>query len=265
MEVSKNIHSRRQFLIKFSVGTGVMVGMTMTACNPIRRSLYNNFESLIGDYKIKDPAATWFEITADNQLFFHSPKVEMGQGAFTGLAQVAAEELEVDIEKINMVHATTAGRPIDPRSTGGSDSISALYIPLRELAAGLREMLRNNAAEILGASLSSINFDNGVISANGQSITYGEVVQKATNWKAPRKIKLKDRKDFKIIGQPIPRVDLMPKILGEPIFGMDKTLPNMLYGMVIRPPKIDTVFVSADASKAKLMPGVVMIVQEKDS
>lgn len=261
---NSNNNSRRKFLIKFSIGTGVMVGMSMTACNPIRRTLYNNFESLIGDYKIKDPAATWFEITADNEIFFHSPKVEMGQGAFTGLAQIAAEELEVAIEKVNIVHATTAGRPIDPRSTGGSDSISALYTPLRELAAGLREMLRNNAAKIMDVSADSLSLDNGVISGKGQSMTYGDIVKRATDWKAPKKVKLKDRKDFKVIGKPIPRVDLMPKILGDPIFGMDVTLPDMLYGMVVRPPKIDTVFVSADASKAKSMPGVVQIVQEKD-
>ena len=264
MNNSNNKNSRRQFLIKFSIGTGVMVGMAMAACNPLRRSLYDNFEILISDYKIKDPAATWFEITADNQIFFHSPKVEMGQGAFTGLAQIAAEELEVDIEKMNIVHATTAGRPIDPRSTGGSDSISALYTPLRELAAGLREMLRNNAAEILGVPSASLSFDNGVISGKGKSMTYGEVVQKATSWKAPKGIKLKERKDFKVIGKAIPRVDLMPKILGAPIFGIDVTLPDMLYGMVVRPPRIDTVFVSADASKAQSMPGVVKIVQEKD-
>jgi len=266
MDNSNNKNSRRRFLVKFSIGTGVMVGMTMAACNPIRRSLYNNFESLIGDYKIKDPAATWFEVTADNQIIFHSPKVEMGQGAFTGLAQVAAEELEVDIEKINIVHATTAGRPIDPRSTGGSDSISALYTPLRKLAAGLRQMLGDNAAEIMGVPVGGLSFDNGVISSNGKSMTYGEVVQKASKWKAPKekKIKLKDRKDFKVIGKPIPRVDLMPKILGDPIFGIDVSLPDMLHGMVVRPPKIDTVYVSADASKAKSMPGVVKIVQEKD-
>ena len=266
MDNSKNTTSRRNFLVKFSIGTSVMVGTAIVGCNPLRRSLFDNFESLIGDYKIEDPAATWFEVTRENQIIFHSPKVEMGQGAFTGLAQIAAEELDVDISKIDIVHATTAGRPIDPRSTGGSDSISALYTPLRELAAGLREMLGNNAAELMGVSAASLSFDNGVISSNGKTMTYGEVVQQASEWKAPKKkdIKLKDRKDFKVIGKAIPRVDLMPKIMGDPIFGIDVTLPDMLYGMVARPPKIDTVYVSADASAAESMPGVVKVVKEKD-
>ena len=264
MDNSKTSNSRRRFLIKFSIGTGVMVGMTMVGCNPLRRSLYNNFEALISDYEIKEPAATWFEITADNQIFFHSPKVEMGQGAFTGLAQIAAEELEVDIDKVNIVHASTTGRPIDPRSTGGSDSISALWNPLRELAASLREMLRNNAAEMMGLPNTSLVINNGVISGGGKSMTYGEVVQKAVNWKAPKEVELKKRKDFKVIGKAIPRVDLMPKVLGAPIFGMDVSMPGMLYGVVVRPPKIDTVYVSSDISRASSMPGVVKVVQEKD-
>jgi isoquinoline 1-oxidoreductase beta subunit len=264
MANQKKKNSRRQFLIKFTVGTGVMVGMTMVGCNPLRRTLYNNFEAMISDYDIKTPPTTWFEITAENQIIFHCPKVEMGQGAFTGLAQIAAEELEVEIEKIEMVHATTADRPIDPRSTGGSDSISALYTPLRELAAKLREMLRRNAAEIMGVSIASISIENGVLKSGGKSMTYGEVVQQATKWKEPKEVKLKDRKDFKVIGKALPRVDLMPKILGDPIFGMDVTLPGMLYGVVLRPPKIDTVYVGADDTKAKSMPGVVQIVKEKD-
>lgn len=264
MENSTHSPSRRDFLIKFSIGTGVMVGMAMTGCNPMRRSLYNNIENLLSDYKISDPAATWFEITADNEIFFHSPKVEMGQGVFTGLAQIAAEELEVTIDKVQIVHATTAGRPIDPRSTGGSDSISALYNPLRELAAGLREMLISNAATLLNASKESLTLDNAVISGGGQSLTYGEVVKQSTQWKAPKKVNLKDRKDFKVIGKAIPRVDLNPKVFGEPIYGIDVTMSDMLYGMVLRPPTIDTVYESADTSKAESIPGVIKVIKEKD-
>lgn len=125
-------------------------------------------------------------------------------------------------------------------------------------------MLSANAAKILNVSPSNLTLDNGTISSNGKSLTYGQVVQMSTEWKAPKKVKLKDRRDFKVIGKTIPRVDLMPKIMGDPIFGMDVTLPGMLYGIVVRPPKIDTTFVSADTSNAKSMPGVVQIVKEKD-
>lgn len=264
MSETKNLSSRRDFLVKFTLGTGVMVGMVMTACNPMRRSLLDSMENLVGDYNNKDSATTWFEVTAENKIILHSPKVEMGQGAFTGLAQIAAEELEVDIDKIDIVHAVTVGRPVDPRSTGGSDSISALWNPLRELAAKMREMLRNNAADILGVSAASLSIKNGVISGNGQSLTYGEIVQQATKWEEPKKVILKDPNKYKVIGKAIPRVDLVPKVMGDPIFGIDVEMPDMLYGMVVRPPLIDTEYVSSVASAAQSMPGVVKIVQEKD-
>ncbi|MEL6850228.1 MAG: molybdopterin cofactor-binding domain-containing protein, partial [Bacteroidota bacterium] len=264
MSEKKKTTSRRNFLVKFTIGTGVLVGMTYAVRNPLRRMLYDNAEVLLQDYAIGDSATAWFEITAENQIILHSPKVEMGQGAFTGLAQLAAEELEVDMDMIQVVHASTKGRPVDPRSTGGSDTISSMWNPLRELAAKMREMLRQNAASILGVSPSSLNLANGTFSGDGKSLTFGEIVQQATSWEEPEEITLKPAKDFKTIGKPVPRIDLKPKVMGDPIFGIDVSLPEMLYGVVIRPPKIDTVFVRADTRAAESMPGVVKVVQEKD-
>ncbi len=104
----------------------------------------------------------WFEITADNQVTLHSPKVEMGQGTFTGLAQIAADELEVDISQIRVVHAATSTGSVDPFSTGGSNSISGLWQPLRELAATMREMLKTEAAGIMGVDASTLTVADGV-------------------------------------------------------------------------------------------------------
>ncbi|MEL6594070.1 MAG: molybdopterin cofactor-binding domain-containing protein, partial [Bacteroidota bacterium] len=199
MSKTKNVSSRRNFLIKFSLGTGVMVGLAYASCNPMRRMMFDNLGALISDYAPENGPTTWFEITAENKIILHSPKVEMGQGVFTALAQLAAEELEVEIDKIEVVHATTAGRPMDPRSTGGSDSVSSLWNPLRELAAKMRQMLLNNAAQIMGVSVASLSIDNGVITGKGKSMTYGEVVQQATTWEEPKEVTLKKEKDFNII------------------------------------------------------------------
>ncbi|MEM1217760.1 MAG: molybdopterin cofactor-binding domain-containing protein [Bacteroidota bacterium] len=264
MNDTKQPNSRRRFLVRFTVGTGVLVGALAGGINPMRRALFDNMEALIGDYANEDSILTWFEVTADNRIILHSPKVEMGQGAFTGLGQLVAEELEVEMDQIEVVHAVTLGRPIDPRSTGGSDTISGMWLTLRELAAKLREMMKANAATILGAPVASLSVKNGIISANGKSLTYGEIVQQATSWTEPEEVKLKEKKDFKVIGKAVPRIDLMPKILGDPIFGIDVSLPDMVYGLVLRPPTVDTVYVSSDISKAKSMPGVVKVVQEPD-
>lgn len=257
--------SRRKFLVRATIGTGVMLGATYCSAPFLRRKIAGVLNTIEGSYMgSTDDPAIWFEVTADNLLIFHSPKVEMGQGTFTGLAQIAAEELEVGIEQIKVVHASTATGNIDSVSTGGSNSISSLWVPLREIAATMRVMLINAAASQLGIAASSLSALNGVISGGGKSITYGEVVQKVTAWDIPDTPPLKDAATYKFVGKPIARVDLQDKVTGAPIFGMDATMPDMLYGAVVRPNKVGTTFLGADVSEAEGMPGVVKIVLEED-
>lgn len=263
-ETPKKTFSRRKFLLRASIGAGVMIGVGYFGCNPLRRTAAGFMDEATMAYNNKFSPIAWFEVTAQNEIILHSPKVEMGQGIFTGLAQLAAEELGVSMEKIRVVHASTEGRPIDPRSTGGSDTISGLWLPLRELAAKMREMLKENAARILEVPVSALTVGDGEITGQGKSISFGEVVSQALEWKEPKKVQLKAAKDFRLIGKAIPRIDLEPKVMGEALFGMDASLPEMLYGVVVRPPKIDTTFVSADTSKAESMPGVVKVIKEKD-
>ncbi|MCI4669241.1 MAG: molybdopterin-dependent oxidoreductase [Bacteroidia bacterium] len=263
-ETPKRTFSRRKFLLRASIGAGVMIGVGYFGCNPMRRSLAGMAEEAALGYDNKFDAIAWFEVTADNDIILHSPKVEMGQGIFTGMAQLVAEELGVSIGKIKVVHASSMNRPVDPRSTGGSDTISGLWVPLRELSVKMRVMLLENASKILGVATSSLSIGDGVISGGDKSISFGEIVSQATEWNEPKKITLKSKKDFKVIGKAIPRVDLEPKVMGDPIFGIDAEMPDMHYGVIVRPPKIDTVFESADFSKAESMPGVIKVVQESD-
>ncbi|MEL6356958.1 MAG: molybdopterin cofactor-binding domain-containing protein, partial [Bacteroidota bacterium] len=141
---------------------------------------------------------------------------------------------------------------------------AGLWQPLRELSATMREMLKNEAAIQLGVSSASLSVAQGVISGSGKSITYGEVVKNASEWKVPKTPSLKDVQDYKFVGQPIQRVDLKDKVLGAPMFGMDAEIPDMLYGAVVRPSTINSTYVSADTSEAEKMPGVVKVVKEKD-
>lgn len=255
--------SRRKFLVRAGIGVGLLVGTTY--CLPIRRKIAGIANTVEAPYQgSTDDPQIWFEIKPDNTILFHCPKVEMGQGTFTGLAQIAADELEVGIEQIQVVHAATSTGNIDQFSTGGSTSISSLWMPLRELAATMRVMLVNAAAAQLGLAASRLSALNGVVSGGGKSITFGEIVQAVSEWEVPDTPPLKDVKNYKYIGKPTPRVDLRDKVVGAPIFGMDASLPDMLYGSVVRPSGIDTKMVSVDISEAEGMPGVVKIVQEDD-
>lgn len=258
--------SRRKFLVRGGLGTaGVLAVGAYIFRNPMRRAILEKANTLelpyMGD--TKNPML-WFEVLKDNTVLLHSPKVEMGQGTFTSLAQMAADELEVALENIKVVHASTATGNIDAMNTGGSTSVSGLWQPLRELAATLREMIKIEAAKKLGVPVKAVILKEGSVSANGKSMTYAEVAQGVIEWPEVDTPTLKETKNYKYIGKPIPRIDLKDKVYGAPIFGMDAEMPGMLYGAVVRPTMIGATFVSADTAKAAQMPGVVKVVVEDD-
>ncbi len=253
---------RRKFLKYSGLGIGLMIGGVYLTRHMWRRAIFEMGETAMPAYDGETgQPMVWFQVTPDNKIKLLSPKVEMGQGTFTSLAQMAADELEVDMDKIEVVHAPTDSGNIDPVSTGGSLSVASLWQPLREMAATLREMLKTKAAEKLGIAVSALSLANGVITGGGKSMTYGEVVEGVTDWKIPDVPPLKDRKDHKYIGKPIPRIDLHDKVVGAPIFGMDATMPDMLYGSVVRSRLIDTDMSNFDTSEAEKMPGVVKVVK----
>ncbi|MEO9661482.1 MAG: molybdopterin cofactor-binding domain-containing protein [Maribacter dokdonensis] len=258
--------SRRKFLIRGGLGAiGVVAIGAYIFRNPIRRQILGVVNSLEAPYTDNtDQPMVWFEVNSDNTIVLHSPKMEMGQGTFTGIAQMAAEELMVGIEQIHVVHAASATGNVDSFATGGSTSISGLWQPLRELAAMLRVMLLNEAARKMNINVEELTIDKGIISGAGDKMTYAQVAEGVVDWEIPDVPVLKDAKDYKYIGKPISRVDLDAKVYGDPIFGMDAEMQGMLYGAVVRPTKIGATFVSADIKEAEGMPGVVKIVVEND-
>ena len=261
----KKKFSRRKFMIRSVVGVGVVLGTGYLTRPLWRRSLAAMANAAEPSYSGNiDMPQLWFEITADNRIILNSPKVEMGQGAFTGLAQIAADELEIAFDRISVIHAPTASGNVDGVSTGGSTSIASLFQPLRELAATMREMLKNEAAKQLQTDAAGLSIANGVVSGGGRSLTYGEIVKEVQTWQVPDTPPLKERSAYQYIGKPLPRLDLRDKVLGAPIFGMDAAMPDMLYGAVVRPASVGARYLHADTGAAAGMPGVVKIVEEPD-
>ena len=256
--------TRRKFLVRSAAGVGVILGAGYLSRNVLQRYLAGMADGAIQQYGGPMGPQLWIEIQADNSIILHSPKVEMGQGVFTGLAQIAADELEADISQFRVVHATTASGNVDPRSTGGSDSVSGLWTPLREMAATMREMIRHEAAAQLGVDATSVSMADGVARAGERELTYGEIAASASEWTVPDVPPLKARSEYRFIGAPVARLDLRDKVMGRPVFGMDAEMPDMLYGSVVRPHQIGARFASADVSEAEAMPGVVRVVQERD-
>jgi len=224
--MTKKKTSRRKFLVRGGLGTlGLLALGTYVFRNPLRRSMYEMAETMVVPYSGTGTEANlWFEITKDNTIVLHSPKVEMGQGTFTSFAQIVADELDVDINQIEVKTAATATGIVDGMSTGGSLSVAQLYQPLREMA-----------AKKLGANASSLSTKDGVVSGGGKTISYAEAVSDITDWSLPDTPTLRSESDYKYIGKPVKRVDLVAKVVGEPIFGMDAEMPDMLHAAVTRP------------------------------
>src|SRR5918912_992075 len=154
---------------------------------------------------------SWIQVLPDNRIRLLVPKAEMGQGIHTGLAQIAAEELEIPPECVEVVHASTHQAENKYRGTVGSASMHSLYDPLRQAAATMREMLRAEAALRLGVSPEQLVARNGrfaIIGSPKSGIAYSALVDGNTRWQVPQKpVALKRSEQFTVIGQALPRVD----------------------------------------------------------
>lgn len=258
--------SRRKFLVRGALGTaGIVAVGTYLFRNPIRRQVLAYANSADSPYlgSGMEPVL-WFELTEENRIRLYSPKVEMGQGTFTGMAQLAADELELPLSSIEVVHAPSITGNMDSFATGGSTSIASLWQPLRELAATMREMIKTAAAELWEVAVADVVMEETKVSAGEKELTFAALAKQVNQWPEVDTPELKKLSDYKLIGKPLPRVDLEDKVFGVPIFGMDASMPDMVYGTVVRPEYIGATFVSADVSQAASMPGVLKIIQEDD-
>jgi isoquinoline 1-oxidoreductase subunit beta len=258
--------TRRRFLIGTG-SLGVLAVGGYFGINEGRPALVDAIEKSGAPRSGKMPVPNlWFEIKPDNSMIFHAPKFEMGQGIHSALAQIAAEELEVDFKQLEVRQADSR-KGFDPQLmfTGGSTSVQDLFTPLREAAATMREMLRLEAAKQLLVEEGEIVALRGECFARqdmGKKLTYGQIVAaKQTEWDIPKTApNLKARKAFTSIGLNAPRVDVRAKLLGQPVYGYDARVPGMLYGAVARAPRYGATLKSASAGEASSKPGVVQVV-----
>jgi len=193
-------------------------------------------------------------------------KSEMGQGVFTALPMLIAEELECDWSKVRVEPAPVDSAYNNPliglQMTGGSMSVRTEWERMRRVGAAAREMLVAAAADIWKVDKAACRAGNGeVIHTSGQRLSYGELAEKAAAVPVPEEIPLKNPGEFTIIGKPLPRLDTGVKVDGRATFGCDVNLPGMLFAVVARPPVFGGTVKSFDAGKAKAQPGVVDVVR----
>lgn len=258
--------SRRGLFIGTGVGVALLVGWRL-GVPALRQTLASATDGTEKAFSRGAPSAeptAWMRISPDNQVTLFVQKIEMGQGIHTALAQIAAEELDIDWAQITVVAADTGSAVDDPNGTGNSESVVSHYLPLRQAGATLRAMLVSVAAARWGVDANQLSVRAGVITHEASSLTYGDIVAaQSGEWQIPDSVPaLKDRADWGIIGKPATRLDLPAKVTGAAQYGHDIRVPGMLWGVIARPPQIGAVLTSADERQARQVDGVVAIIND---
>lgn len=261
--------SRRNFLIGLGATGGALAIGVAVGVPYGRLKLAEMIDSGSGGFfsMPNDPWA-WFEVAPDNSITLYISKVEMGQGVHTAIKQIAVDELGVSWDAVAVKQGTTSQGPEDSSGTSGSTSVSSSFTPVREAAATLAQLLRQEAALQTGLPADSLFIqDDGFADVDGVTrITFGEIVtNKAGEWEVPEEpAALKPIANLKLVGQPQQRVDIPAKVTGTAVYGYDAKLSGMKFGALLRPPTLEATLKSIDTTAAIAMDGVVAIVEDGD-
>jgi isoquinoline 1-oxidoreductase subunit beta len=252
--------NRRHFLkAGFSLGGGLILG-------------FHFYPSGAGGAAGAAPGAlfapnAFVRIGTDNVVTFIINKSEMGQGVYTSLPMLIAEELECDWKELHLEaapvdHAYDHAEWGPMQGTGGSSSVRSEWERLRRAGATAREMLLAAAAAAWSVEKATCHAEKGrVFHASGKSLTFGELADKAAYLPAPKRVALKDPSQFKMIGRAMKRLDTPEKTDGKAVFGLDARVPGMLTALIARPPVFGGKTVSVRVDKAKAVPGVRDVLQ----
>jgi isoquinoline 1-oxidoreductase beta subunit len=195
------------------------------------------------------------------------PQVEMGQGVYTSIPMILAEELDIDLSQVTLQHAPPNdklyGNPtFGLQVTGNSNSIRAFWMPLRNAGASARAMLVQAAAQQWQVEPASCTTSNGEVThpPSGRKLSYGALAGAAGSQTPPKDVVLKDPKDFALIGKPLMRLDTPDKTNGKAVYGIDAMLPGMKFATLAACPVFGGKVGKVDDSAARKIPGVQKIV-----
>jgi CO/xanthine dehydrogenase Mo-binding subunit len=246
--------SRREFVTAgIAAGAGLVIGF------------YLPHKSSSGNVDSFSPNA-YLRITPDNKVTIVVARSEMGQGVRTALPMILAEELEADWKQIAIEQAG-ASTLFGDQTTGGSASIRTTWDPMRKAGAAAREMLISAAALTWNVPRSRCTAENGHIkyTATNRILSYGELASKAATLPVPTDVTLKPSKDYKIVGQRLPRVDSPDKVTGDAVFGIDYRMPGMKLAVLSRCPTIAGKVSAFDDKESRKISGVSYVGKIGDS
>lgn len=252
---NQNNLSRRNFLRLAGLGsTALCLGLYM----PDSAEAKVLKEGQIYSENLDVELCAWIIINTSGLVTIISHRAEMGQGAYHSIAQIVAEELEVDLKEIKVEFAQGNEKKYGGQVTGGSSTIRSSYKNLLKLSASAREMLTAAAAMAWKVPASECYAQSGYIihKPSGKKTNYGDLALAASKLPTPTNPKLKKISEYKLIRKPIRRIDTVAKTNGSLIFGLDKRIPDLQFASVERDPRFLGKVKSFDASEALKVPGV---------
>ncbi len=248
--------SRRDFLkVGAAAGAGLTIAIHLPGCSAPKGPVTTPFL----------PNA-WIRVSTDDTVTLVVDRSEMGQGTYTSLPMLVAEELDVPWEQVRIEPAPAGAEynnhlfPV--QATGGSTSVAQAWVPLREAGAKARAMLITAASQAWGVDPTECTTEMGSVVHAGsrRRMRYGEVAERAAQVPVPDKVSLKDPKTYRLIGTPVPRLDLQDKVTGQAQFGIDVEVAGMLVGVVARSPVFGGKAKGWDEQAALAVPGVRKVV-----
>lgn len=253
--------SRRDFLkLGLTAGGGLMLSFNWS--DSVASIMNTSGEALAANVDFN----SYLSISPDDVVTIFSPNPELGQNIKTSFPMVVAEELDADWKKVKVVQAALDVKKYDRQLTGGSGAVPHSWERLRKAGATARQMLIEAAAKKWNVAASALTTANGfVIHPNGTKLSYGSLATDAAALTVPTDVKLKNPKDFKLIGTAVPNVDNKEMVTGKPLYGLDFYREGMLHAMIQRPPAFGTKIKSVDATAAKALPGIVDVVTFKNN
>lgn len=258
MSIVKN-KSRRNFLKMGALaGGGLLLGFNWTSAEAAGMTVLDGASVAAGGVEFN----SYLAIGADGIITIFSPNPEIGQNIKTSFPMIVAEELDADWTKVKVVQAALDNKKFERQLTGGSGAVPHSWKRLRNAGATARHLLVEAAGNRLKVPVGQLTTDKGMVihAASGRKISYGDLAADAATLKAPAEVKLKDRKDFKLIGKAVRNIDNKEILTGKPLYGMDVYRPGMLFAMVQRPKAFGQKLKSVDTAAIKAMPGIIDVV-----
>ena len=259
--------SRRNFLkVGTAAGGGLMLGFHVGGASAQEKKAAEAALPAPAKYVLNPNA--FIAIAPDGKVTFQIPQEEMGQGVYTSLSQLLADELDVDFAQVTPLPAPPSdaiyGSPRSHRqSTGGSTSIRGFYMALRQVGASGRAMLVAAAARQWNVAPASLRTENGQViddAHGGRKLAYGQLASAAARLPAPQDVKLKDDKDLKLIGKSVKRLDTPDKVNGKAQYGIDVRMEGLKVATLAASPIVGGKVAHVDDSKLKAIPNVQLVV-----